>query len=253
MDLLKASIREMLWHEMRQDLTSFFPEIAQSQLLMCCCCGRFLEQNWFDLEHLIPQQSLKADPIVVQSNPDTSKNVRAGNLLLCKKPLTLNGIKVYNNGCNSWKGKHYDKRIRELISGEAFKSDGACTSIRILAALAVAYLAMVAEFGYAIVLTRSGLLMREQFFSPNKYHHDLPARSQLVLRANLPILSPDAKMWANPFAFGFERKGACVVTARNFGVFVPVSRDPREPFAKNLLIVPTKYKPLRPYFKAFFD
>src|ERR1700761_1180435 len=100
---------------MRGDLARFVPEIARDQLLMCCACERFLAQEFFDLEHLIPQRSLKLDPVAVQSNPNTPKNVRSGNLLLCKKPLLVKGHKVFNNGCNSWKGRFYDKAIAEFV------------------------------------------------------------------------------------------------------------------------------------------
>lgn len=70
-DVLTASIKDKLWHKMRQDLASFVPEIASNKLLMCCACGRFLPREWFDLEHLIPQQALKQDPDVVRTNPTT--------------------------------------------------------------------------------------------------------------------------------------------------------------------------------------
>jgi hypothetical protein len=145
-DVYSASIKETLWHKMRSDLTKFVPEIAHSQLLMCCACGRFLTHDFFDLEHLIPQQSLKLDPAAVQANPDTPKNVRSGNLLLCKKPLRVKGVTVYKNGCNSWKVKHYDKAIAELISEKTLRSANV-TSAHTIGALCLGYLAMVAEFG----------------------------------------------------------------------------------------------------------
>lgn len=248
-DLLLAPIREKLWHNMRQDLANYVPDIVQNQLLMCCACGRFLPKEFFDLEHLVPQQALRRDPHAVQINPETPKNVRAGNLLLCRKPLTLKGRTVYGNGCNSWKGRFYDKPISELFSEKGLKVKA--TDTHIIAALSLAYLAMVAEFGYVIVLMRSGLLMRQQFFNPRKFHHELPHRCQMVLGGSAPTL-PDANLWTKPFSFGFERDGACLVVARNFAVYVPVSRDPRLPFAKHLRIVPTKYK-LRPDFRAFFE
>jgi hypothetical protein len=111
---------------------------------------------------------------------------------------------------------------------------------------------MVAEFGYIIVLMRSGFLMREQFFSPHRFHRELPLRSQMLLGGDLPISSPDARIWANPFSFSFERKDCCTVGARNFALLVPVSRDPRKPVAKYLPFAPSKYK-LRPDFRTFFD
>jgi hypothetical protein len=59
-------------------------------------------------------------------------------------------------------------------------------------------------------------------------------------------------MWREPFSFNFERPGVCVVAARNFGVVVPISRDPREPIARHLRIVPARYK-LQPDFRTVLD
>lgn len=249
-DLFAASIRDKLWHEMRHDLATFVPEIAANQLLMCCACGRFLPQDLFDLEHLIPQQSLKQDPITVKSDPDSPKNVRSGILLLCKKPLAHKGFKVHNNGCNSWKGRFYDKAINDLVADKAALKSGALTSQHIIAGLSLCYLAMVAEFGYAVVLMQSGVLMRRQFFSPQKYHPDLPLRYQMLLAGPLP--GPKSRMWRQPFSFSFDQPGCCFVGARNFAANLPVSHDPRQTFAKHLRIVPPKYK-LRTNFETFFD
>ena len=203
---------------MREDLASYIPEIAQTQALMCCSCGRFLPQDDFGLEHLIPRQTLKRDPDVVRLNPATSANVRSRTLLLCKKPLTLKGHKVYDNGCNSWKGRFYDKAISELVFGPP----RSCTDANIIAALAVSYLAMVVEYGYIIVLMRSGLLMREQFFKQHGFHRDLPKRSQILLGGSLPK-SPDAPIWVRPSRFCFDPPGFCTIGARNFALLVPVS------------------------------
>src|SRR5262245_38490383 len=106
--VMTASIRDQLWHEMRGDLAKF-GDVSDNQLLMCCACLRFLPQESFDLDHLIPQQALKQDPVVVRTNPTTPANIRAGNLLLCKEPLKVKGRVFHGNGCNSWKGRHYDK------------------------------------------------------------------------------------------------------------------------------------------------
>ena len=35
-NVMTASIRDKLWHKMRQDLANFVPEINGNQLLMCC-------------------------------------------------------------------------------------------------------------------------------------------------------------------------------------------------------------------------
>ena len=250
-DLLAASIRETLWHKMRQDLATYIPGIIGDRLLMCCACARLLPQECFDLEHLIPRQTLKLDPVTVRTNPSTPANIRAGNLLLCKSPLRYKGNTVHGNGCNSWKGKFYDKPLSELVSGKALQGDG-CTQVHIIAALSLAYLAMVAEFGYVVALMQSGLLMRQQFFNPGKFHPALPGRSHMLLGGSVPVNSPEARMWANPFSFGVHRLGCCTVGARNFSVILPISRDPREPLAQHLRIAPRKYK-LRPDFRTVFS
>jgi hypothetical protein len=69
--MMEPSIKELLWHKMRSDLANYVPDVAGNQLLMCCACGRFLPQESFDLEHLVPQRALKADPKNVRSNPAT--------------------------------------------------------------------------------------------------------------------------------------------------------------------------------------
>jgi hypothetical protein len=192
---------------------------------------------------------LKQDPESVRTNPATPANVRARNLLLCRKPLRYKGSKVYNNGCNSWKGRFYDKAISEIISG-LDRRGRPVTDLHITAALALGYLAMVAEFGYIVVLMQSGLLMREQFFKPYRFHRLLPLGSQMLLGGIMPT-SSDAHIWTEPFSFSFNN-GACLVGARNFVIGIPVSRDPREPIARHLRIVPIKYK-LRPDFRTGFD
>ena len=247
-DLLSASIKEQLWHKMRYDLARYVPEIANNQLLMCCCCGRLLPQEFFDLEHLIPQQALKDDPPSVRRDPTTPANVRARNLLLCRKPIMFKKSKLYNNGCNSWKGKFYDKSISDIVGG---RIDGGrpVNTVHLIGGLILAYLAMVAEFGYVIALMESGLLLREQFFNPGKFHPNLPLRHQMFL-AGMPFTEADSAVWSNPFSFKFER-GACFVTIRNYVVIAPVSRDPSAPIAQHLRIVPHRFA-FRPNFNTVF-
>jgi hypothetical protein len=219
-------------------------------MLMCCACGRFLPREAFDLEHLIPQQALKRDPDVVRANPITPANVRAGNMLLCKKPLRLKGREIYGNGCNGWKGRFYDTAIRELVSGSALEPQRRVTHRHIIAALALGYLAMVSEFGYLIALMRSGLLMREQFFMPNKFHRSLGLRHQMILGGPM-LTSADARIWTSPFSFSFHNM-ACTFGARNIAIILPVSRDPRVPFASHLPFAPSKFT-FRPDFGTVFD
>jgi hypothetical protein len=249
-DVLTASSREKLWHKMRQDLCTYVPEIAGNQLLMCCTCGRFLPQEHFDLDHLIPQQALKHDPDAVRADPTTPANTRAGNLLLCKKPLNIKGDIVYRNGCNSWKGKFFDRFINELISAKVLNAKD-CMDTHIIAALTLCYLAIVEEFGYIISLMPSGLVLREQFFRPHKFHHQLPLYSSMFLAGDT-ITASHAPVWARPFSFDFPRPGVCTVGARNFARMLPVSNDPREPIARHLRIAPAKYN-LRPNFRTVFE
>jgi hypothetical protein len=253
MDLLAASIKENLWHKLRHDLQSYIPpEMRDNDLLMCCTCGRFLPYEDFTLEHIIPQQALADDPAEIKSNPETTANVRATNILLCSKRLMIKGRRAYNNGCNSWKGRWYDGRLRELLSGRIF--DHAYKKVsnqHIIAAICAAYLAMVLEYGYQIALTPSGLLMRHQFFSPSKFHHDMPLRSQMILAAPPPEYDEShIRIWSHPFSFSIKRD-SCYVGFRTMSLIIPVSRDPRLPVSRSILITPPKYK-LRPDFRTVF-
>jgi len=179
-DINLPSIKERLWHKMRGDLVQYVPAIAGNRLLMCCCCGRFLPFEAFSLEHLIPQQALRLDPVVIRNNPATPANMRAGNLLLCQSPLKIKGNVVYPQGCNSWKGKHYDRAIRELVAAGAWTSVRA-TQVHIIAALCLAYLGMIEQFGYRAALMPSGLIMRQQFFMPRDFHRLLPTMGSPAL------------------------------------------------------------------------
>jgi hypothetical protein len=248
---MEPSIKERLWHKMRTDLANFVPETLSNQLLMCCACGRFLPQEHFDLEHLVPRRALRTDPPEVRNNPATPANVRAGNLLLCKKPLLYKNSPLYNNGCNSWKGRFYDGPISDIFSGRTGPARGArIYNTHIIGSLMLGYLALVAEFGYIITLMQSGLLLREQFFNPHKFHRSLGSRFQMVLVGS-PFTSAEESVWSNPFAFKFE-PGACLVTARNYVITVPVSRDPFTPVARHVKIVPSRFT-MRPDFRTSLE
>jgi hypothetical protein len=216
-DLATPSIKEQLWHRMWRDLAQFVPETSGNELLMCCACGRFLPQEFFDLEHLIPQQALRCDPLIVRNDPNTPKNVRSRNILLCKKPLLYKGSRLYGNGCNSWKGRFYDKPVSEILSGraqDALRSpDRRIRNAHIIGGLVLGYFGMVAEYGYIIALMESGLLLRQQFFNPDRFDRSLGTRYQVLL-AGQPFTEADALIWRNPFSFKFDG-GACLVTVRN--------------------------------------
>ena len=118
MDVDAASLKEILWHRMRSDLARYFPAVLQSDTLMCCTCARFLKFEDFTIEHIIPRQSLADDPKEVRSA--ITANQRSGNLLLCNKALKIKGRQFYPKGCNSYKGKFYDPRLREVFNRAAF-------------------------------------------------------------------------------------------------------------------------------------
>ncbi len=251
-ELLDSSLKERLWHRLRQDLARFAPDRMDDDHLMCCACGRFLPYDDLSLEHIIPKQALSDDPIEVKTNPLGTKNIRAGTTLLCRKPLLIKEKTVYQNGCNSWKGKFYDSAIREILNGRAQEGrTRRVTNQHIIAMLCAAYLAMVQEFGYQVVLIQSGLLMRQQFFMPNSFHKHMPMSSQIMLSAPPPTFAEEDKnIWLNPFNFHIDGT-SCVVTFRTHVIRLPISRDPRVPIAQHLAVRPSKYK-LRPDFRTVF-
>jgi hypothetical protein len=253
MDILAASIKENLWHKMRSDLASYIPQLTENNLLMCCTCGRFLPYEDFSLEHIIPRQALADDPKEIKTNPKTTANARSGNILLCNKPLSIKGRRVYDNGCNSWKGRFYDGLIREILNGEIFAHKHKTFSNQhIIAVSFSAYIAMVFKFGYQVALTPSGLLMRQQFFLPSKFCQDMPKKCKMVLAA--PPLKYDEDnldFWLNPFSFTIE-DGSCYVAFRATSLILPLSRDPRVPIVKSILITTPRYN-MRPDFRTVFS
>lgn len=250
-DILAVNIRERLWHAMRSDLAAFLPKVIDRGLLMCPGCGRMLRFDDFSLEHLIPQQVVRSDPPNVRQNPATPVNVRAGNLLLCKTSLKLDGNVISANGCNGWKGRMYDGRIAELLSTQWFGRKQ-FTTRHIIGAIGVSYLALVGRYGYRIALIESGALCRRQFFQPDHFASGMPMSSQIVLAGSFAEPPPPtASLWSSPFAFKFLPH-ACLIVARSFSISVPVSRNPEAPIALRLPFVPSRYR-LRPDFRTFFD
>ena len=159
-DVMLSSQKERLWHTMRADLIRYIPEIENTDLLMCCTCGRFLPINDFSVEHIIPRQSLAQDPEAVRLQ--IPANERSGLTLLCKKRLLLKGEKFHGNGCNGYKGAYYDSRMKDVFNRSIFQKN--FDAGHTLSVFAGAYLAMVSEYGYQISLTRSGMISRQQFF-----------------------------------------------------------------------------------------
>ncbi len=245
--------KETLWHKLRADLAQYAPEICHNNLLMCCCCGRFLSFDDFTIEHIVPQQALKDDPKEAKERLSTAD--RSQLTLLCNKNLNVRGRKpLYDNGCNSWKGRFFDRRIREAINGSIFRNKYKTpTEGYIVALLSMAYLALFSKFGYQVALTESGRLLREQFFTPDRLDKRLPWNCQMVLGADVLPQFHETRLdyWNVPFKFEIEGS-TCIVMFRSFGIRVPISRDPRVPIAQRLAIKPQKYA-FRPDFSTAFE
>ena len=247
--LLTASRTEKLWHEMRADFERIGPKLGIDQL-PCPVCGRVLDRKDFSLEHIVPRQALDDDPASVKASVTAS--TRSGHVLLCRAPLKVKAQgRTQGNGCNGWKGSHYDRPLRELMNGAALKPGRTPTERVVVAALAAGYLAMVARFGYGVAFTPSGLLLRRQFFSSDRLRPELPALSQMLLSGQAPPATPEAfPFWENPFRFKIE-DDTCFVTVRNFVIRLPISRDPTAPVSRAIIFAPRRFL-LRPDFSSVF-
>lgn len=248
-NIMTPSIPDKIWHAAHADLVRFAPNVITDQTLMCCACGRFLPRHDFSLEHLIPRRLLKLDPTEVKTNAQTPENARSGNILLCKKILKIKGRLVSGNGCNGWKGRHYDGKISDLLGPDFPRLKGG-SETHIIAALCLGYFAMVMRYGYQIAVLPSGRLMREQFFNPRKFLKNMPVMSQILLAGSMKGTAADAPVWAEPFSFYFSEK-SCQVAIRSLVVDVPASQNPLQSLATHLQYVPSKYR-LRADFDTAF-
>jgi hypothetical protein len=152
-------------------------------------------------------QAVKCDPEEVRKNPETPANVRAGTILLCTRPLHYRGARFYNNGCNSWKGKNYDGPMTRIFTGKVGQHRNKhAQNTLIVGGLALAYLAMVSEFGYVVTLMQSGLVLREQFFNPTRFQKGLGTKFKAIFMAP-PHEDPNDPIWANPLRLSNWRSG----------------------------------------------
>ena len=242
-------LKEILWHKMRNDLMCYIPEVSNADLLMCPTCCRFLPFEQFDIEHVIPQQSLDDDPPEVRTA--IPRNERSVIILLCQKRLLINGKKLYDNGCNSWKGRYYDKFLREIFNTRAMKKNN-FTSRHHVSLFNAGSLGLFAKYGFQITLIPSGLIMRQQFFNPNKFVRNVPAKCQMALMGEPHGMYDEqtARYWVPPFKFLIEPSFGNMVV-RNASMFLPLSRIPEIPLARKLPFAPPKYM-LRPNFQTIF-
>jgi len=248
-DVDLPGLKNILWHRMRDDLKRFIPGIADEALLMCPTCCRFLPIEEFGIEHIIPQQALDDDPVDVRAA--IPRNMRSETILLCKKRLRIKGKVAYANGCNSWKGRFFDRFLREIFNGKV--GGGNFTSRHQISLFSACYLGLFAQYGYQITLVPSGVVMRRQFFNPNKFNRDMPSRYQMVLMGEPARTYKEerAKYWMPPFKFSIE-DGACRAVVRNASLTLPLSRDPELPIAFELPFAPPKYR-LLPNFETVFE
>lgn len=252
MDLAAPALHEKLWHTLRADLVRYAPQIAHDDRLMCCCCGRFLPKTDFDLEHIIPQAAVSDDPPEIRQL--FTVNERSKNILLCKRPLRVRGATIHPKGCNNWKGKFFDPRIREVMNGRALKESNhrPFSGQHSAAMMSLAYLALVYRYGYQIALTPSGLLMRRQFFFPGQLLRELSDWPWGAMLSGQPFsYDPlNLRIWTDPFRFALE-PGRCIICIRHVSMIVPLSRNPEVPIASRIKFAPERFT-LKPNFQTVF-
>jgi len=241
------SQKELLWHRMRSDLTSLMPYFRDKEVLLCPACCRPITFDDFSVEHVVPKQALALDP--TDARNAVTQNTRSGLTLLCRKQLVINGKKIPGNGCNGWKGKHFDASLRKLI-GSKIQS---ITTRDQVALFIAGYLALVREYGYQIVLSEAGRLCRAQFFHPNDFRMEIPWNCQIILGgAPRADFTDDAKSyWSEPFKITIDGPTALIIL-RHMGFRVPISRDPSTPIARVLPYAPLRFT-FRPDGRTFFD
>ncbi|WP_281800916.1 hypothetical protein [Methylocystis echinoides] len=246
----RPALKEIVWHQMRQDLQSLIPWFANKELLLCPACCRPLTFDDFSLEHIIPKQALACDPPDVRAA--IPQNERSGMTLLCRKPLVIKGRRIPGSGCNSWKGKHYDPFLRELIRS-VNPIIAKFNSRHQLALFSAGYLGLFRQFGYQIALLPAGLLMRHQFFHPNRFLREVPLDCQMILAGEaLSAYDSDSrKYWSEPFKITVDGYSALLIL-RNMAFRLPLSRDPLVPIARALPYAPSKYV-FRPDLRTVFE
>lgn len=234
----RPALKEILWHQMRSDLKSLVPWFADNDLLLCPTCCRPLRFDEFSLEHIIPKQALASDPSDVRAA--TPQNERSGMTLLCRKPLVFKGKRIPGHGCNSWKGKYYDAFLHDLLRAHfQTKQINSCHQIALFSA---GYLGLFRQFGYQVALSRSGLLMRNQFFHPNSFLRDVPLTCRMILAGEGLSNYDEATRpyWTEPFKIKVDGASA-FIALRNMSFKLPLSRDPTLPLVRALSYAPLKY------------
>lgn len=240
--------KEKIWHRMRDDLKSLAPWFADYDLLLCPTCLRHITFEDFSLEHIIPQQALAHDHQTARDA--VARNKRSGLTLLCRKRLIIKDRVIAENGCNGWKGKNYDRPIQQVIQAQPDKIE--FTGRHQISMFILGYLALFRRYGYRISLSRSGMLMRNQFFCPSYFLKDVPIKCQMIL-GGPPLSGFDEKIksyWDEPFKITVQ-EGFALLSVRSVAFWLPLSDDPTVPLAKVLRYAPPRQK-FRPDFKSVF-
>jgi hypothetical protein len=106
----------------------------------------------------------------------TSHSGRAGADPALRK-LELAG----GNRSVRWKGKNFDGPMTQIFTGRVGQHRNKHgQNALIIGGLALAYLAMVAEFGYIVALMQSGLALREQFFNPSRFRNGMGTKFKAI-------------------------------------------------------------------------
>jgi hypothetical protein len=231
-------LKQKLWHSMRDDLKTLVPWFAGNDLLFCPACLRPLSYDQFSVEHIIPKLALACDPVDVREA--VPQNERSGTTLLCKERLVINGKPIKGHGCNSWKGKHFDPSLRDLLRSDFFKKT--INSRHQVALFSAGYLGLFRQFGYQITLSATGRLMRDQFFHPNDFLREVPNSCKMILGGSVSDhYDPAAReYWSESFKIKVEGNKALMVI-RNMAFELPLSRDPTTPLALSLPYAPPKH------------
>jgi hypothetical protein len=244
-------VKETLWHQMQDDLRSLVPWFIDHghDLLLCPGCLRRMTIDDFSLEHFIPKQALAHDPKAVRDS--IIRNQRSGLTLPCKKPLFLREKKLNGNGCNGWKGLHFDTFVGEVLHGHPSRT--ILTSRHQIAMFAIGYLALFREYGYRVSLSPSGLLMRRQFFQPNSFLNEIPLNCQMMLFAEpvTELSNQNKSYWDEPFKIMIRDSSAFLVI-RSMSFRIPLLDDPTIPIARILRYVPQRFK-FSTDLKSMFD
>lgn len=158
------SLNEELYNVLHSDLVDVKPEYQDRDGILCPICLREITKDeviQFGIEHIIPKNIIKND------SPEKKKlgtlNQRCGITILCRQErICKYDGKIVKDGCNSLKGKIYDRLWKQHWHGDQL--DQSHLSHRHgVSILIMAYLGAFQVFGYEYILQRDFDDIRNQF------------------------------------------------------------------------------------------